>query len=128
VTGPADDDVSPAPPLPGTHRGGFHRLPTEPVDTAAPAAAAYEPAAWPEHPEPAPPRGLAATALAFAITGVFVSFFVGWGFPVGLVAVVIAIVALRRPVESRAIAGWALALGILSVLYSAGWLVWAATH
>jgi hypothetical protein len=117
-----------ATPLPGAHRGGFQRLPTAPVDTTASAATPFEPSTWPEHPEPAPPRGLAGTALAFAITGVFVAFFVGWGFPVGVAAVVIAIVALRRPVESRVVAGWALALGILSVLYSAGWLLFAATR
>jgi hypothetical protein len=37
-------------------------------------------------------------------------------------------VALRRPVESRQVAVWALVIGIVSVLYSAGWLWWAASR
>ena len=56
------------------------------------------------------------------------SLFVGWGFPIGLVGVVSAILALRRPLESRAVAVWALVLGIVSVLYSAGWLLFAASR
>ncbi len=79
--------------------------------------------------EPAvPARGLAAWALGFAIVALVVAMFVGWGFPIGLVAIVTAIVALRRPLESRAVAVWALVLGVVSVLYSAGWLLFAATR
>lgn len=77
-------------------------------------------------PPPAPPaRGLAGWALAFAILALIVSLFVGWGFPLGIVAIVAAILALRRPLESRAVAVWAMALGAVSMLYSAGWLVFA---
>ena len=87
---------------------------------------AREPQPWPEASPDGPPRGLAGTALAFALLGLGASFVVGWAIPVGIAAIVMAIVALRRPIESRAVAGWALALAILSVAYSAGWLVWAA--
>ena len=80
-------------------------------------------------PEPAAAqRGLAAWALAFSIGGLLVSIFVGWGFPIGLVGVISAILALRRPLESRAMAVWALVLGIVSVLFSAGWLLYAASR
>ena len=80
-------------------------------------------------PEPAAPRrGLAAWALAFSIGGLVFSLFVGWGFPIGLVGIVSAILALRRPLESRAVAVWALVLGIVSVLFSAGWLLFAASR
>ena len=65
---------------------------------------------------------------AIAIVGLLVSLFVGWGFPIGLVAVVSAILALRRPLESRAVAVWAIALGVLSIVYSAGWLLYAASR
>jgi hypothetical protein len=79
-------------------------------------------------PTPAPPRrGLANWALAFSIAGLLVSLFVGWGFPIGLVGIVSAILALRRPLESRAVAVWALVLGVVSVIYSAGWLLYAAS-
>ncbi len=69
---------------------------------------------------------LASWALGIALVGLAASFFVGWGFPLGLAAIVVATIALRRPWESRSVAVWALALGVLSVVYSAGWLVYAA--
>jgi hypothetical protein len=65
-------------------------------------------------------------ALALAIAALVASFLVGWLLPLGLAAIVVAIVALRRPVESRALAVWSIALGVVAVLYSAGWLLWAA--
>ena len=117
--------------MPGAHQGGFSRLPTAPVAVAATTPA--EPGAdeqrveW-RMPEASVRRGLAAWALAFSIAGLIVSLFVGWGFPIGLVGAVAAIVALRRPLESRSIAVWALVLGLVSVLYSAGWLLWAASR
>ena len=115
-------------------RGGFQRLPTAPVDLrfeTAPAEPGTEdaPVAQWLMPEPAPPRrGLAAWALVFSIGGLVASLFVGWGFPIGLVGVISAILALRRPLESRAVAIWALVLGIISVLFSAGWLLFAASR
>jgi len=119
-----------AAPLPGMHRGGFTRPPTAPVPLtveSAPIAPELEdPSMWPTPEAPPLRRGLAGWALAIAIVGLLVSLFVGWGFPIGLVAVVSAILALRRPLESRAVAVWAIALGVLSVVYSAGWLLYAA--
>lgn len=140
-TAPAVEPPSPdvelasdASPLPGAHRGGFARLPTAPVgvtSTTAPSESGAEPAPAAQWLMPEPPvmsRGLAAWALTFSIVGLVVSLFVGWGFPIGLVGAVTALVALRRPVESRAVAVWALVLGCVSVLYSAGWLLWAASR
>lgn len=125
--------ASDASPLPGSHRGGFLRLPTAPVPLTVESAPA-EPSTeigsasdvWLAAGEPAVHRGLAGWALVFAILGLVVSLFVGWGFPIGLVAIVSAILALRRPIESRALAIWALVIGVVSVLYSAGWLLYAA--
>jgi hypothetical protein len=125
-----------ASPLPGAHRGGFSRLPTAPVSVTIESAPAEPGTGEGEEPvmqwlmpePPAPRRGLAAWALAFSIGGLVVSLFVGWGFPIGLVGVVTAILALRRPLESRTVAVWALVLGSVSVLYSAGWLVFAASR
>ena len=133
IGGPIPDETA----LPGAHRGGFTRLPTAPVGSAASgvpsdaSAASGHPLGVAEPdlewimPDP-PHRGVSGWALTVAIAGLIGSFFVGWGFPVGLVAIVLSIVALRRPVESRLVSGWALALGILSVLYSVGWLLFAA--
>lgn len=113
--------------LPGMHRGGFQRLPTAPVNVTTQSAPTLDaPLEW------APPvpvsRGLAGWALGISIIGLVVSLVVGWGFPIGLVAAITAIVALRRPFESRQVAVWALILGLVSVLYSAGWLWWAASR
>lgn len=66
--------------------------------------------------------------MTFAVLALFVSFFVGWGVLIGLLGVVLAILALRRPWESRALAVWALCLSVLSLVYSAGWLWWASTQ
>ncbi|MDE0545433.1 hypothetical protein [Microbacterium sp. C7(2022)] len=120
--------------LPGAHRGGFTRLPTAPTPITS-QSAPKEPgtdtdptpvAQWLMPAEAPPYRGLAGWALGFAIIGLVVSLFVGWGFPIGLVAIVSAIIALFRPLESRAIAVWAIVLGSVSVIYSAGWLIYAA--
>nr|WP_274637659.1 hypothetical protein [Microbacterium bovistercoris] len=116
--------------LPGAHQGGFQRLPTAPVDVPATDSAPAEDgeplpeAQWVT--SPSAPRSLAGGALTMAVIALIVSFFVGWGFPLGLVAIVLAIISLRRPRDSTVVAAWALALGILSVLYSGGWLLWAA--
>ena len=98
----------PAAPAPGTDRyvsmGRTAEPGTEPVV---------------QYPSPqAPPRGFAAGALIFAILGLVVSLFVGWGFPLGMVAIALAIVALRRPFESRGLAVWAIMLGAVSIVYS----------
>jgi hypothetical protein len=130
---PPSPDVAPVEAesaLPGTHRGGFERWPTAPIGVT-PIVTAPDldaPLRWaPAAPE-APSRGMAAWALTFGVLALVVAMFVGWGFPLGIVAIVTAIIALRRPLESRAVAVWALVLGAVSVLYSAGWLVFAATR
>lgn len=65
-------------------------------------------------------------ALLAAIVALVASFFVGWGIPLAIIAVIASIIALRRPVENRALAIWSLVLAVLATLYSAGWLVWYA--
>ena len=130
---PPSPDVAPVEAesaLPGIHRGGFERWPTAPIGVT-PIATAPDldaPLQWAPVEPAAPSRGMAAWALGFAIVALFVAMFVGWGFPIGLVAIVTAIIALRRPLESRAVAVWALVLGGVSLVYSAGWLYFAATR
>lgn len=133
---PAVPEIALEPGLPGVHRGGFSRLPTAPLDITVQSAPAepgteYDPqvaAQWLVPPPALPRRGLASWALVFSIAAVVVSMFVGWGFPIGIVGIVSAILALRRPLESGGVAVWALVLGILSVLYSVGWLIYAASR
>jgi hypothetical protein len=134
---PASPDVAPVgeeSAIPGAHRGGFARWPTAPIGVAEtigpvePSEIADPRVQW-APPEPrAPYRGLAEWALGFAIVAIVVALFVGWGFPLGLVAIVSAIIALRRPLERRAVAVWSLVIGSVSVLYSAGWLLYAASR
>ncbi len=100
-----------------------HRLPTAQLEMAAfgphPVAGEWLPAAPPQ------PKSVAPWALGFAVVALAGSLFVGWLLPVGLVAVILAIVSLRRTHDSRRVAVWALVLGAVSVAYSAGWLLWA---
>lgn len=120
--------------LPGEQRYGYTKFPTgpvgiEPVVASGPADTAGMPAVdW------APYRSsitedrtrLAPWALVAAIIALIASFFVGWGIALAVVAVVAAIMSLRRPVESRAMARWALILGLAATVYSLSWLIWAA--
>lgn len=118
--------------IPGARRDGYSKLPTgpvgiEPVVVSGPDIDAADDTEW----EPTAGAAtiddtrLAPWALLAAIVALGASFFVGWGIPVAVVAVVAAIMSLRRPVESRAIARWALVLGLCATVYSLGWLVWA---
>lgn len=130
---PPSPDVAPVEAesaLPGMHRGGFERWPTAPVGIAPiPTAPDLDaPVQWAAAEPSAPARGMAAWALGFGIVALAVSMFVGWGFPIGMVAIVTAVIALRRPLESRAVGVWALVLGAVSILYSAGWLLFAASR
>lgn len=119
--------------LPGARRDGYSKLPTgpvgvEPVVVSGPdpdalgGTEAWEPTVGEE---PHDDTRLAPWALLAAIVALGASFFVGWGIPIAVVAVVASIMALRRPVESRAMARWALILGLCAMVYSLGWLVWA---
>lgn len=119
--------------MPGAARDSYATMPTgpvsvEPVVASGPADTAGMPAVqW------APDDGidaedntrLAPWALLAAIVALCASCFVGWGIPLAVVAVVAAIMSLRRPIENREIALWALILGIAATVYSLGWLIWA---
>ncbi|MDZ8274714.1 hypothetical protein R2Q81_02010 [Microbacterium aquimaris] len=116
--------------MPGEHRGGFSRLPTGPLGITG-MTAPPEPSVAPSTdvwstPAPRLRSVLSGWALGIAILGLVVSFFVGWAFPLGLVAIVVAVMALRRLVEDRAMAIWAICIASASVIYSVGWLVFAA--
>lgn len=118
--------------LPGARRDGYSKLPTgpvgiEPVVATGPVIDADSETAW----EPSTgatgvdDARLAPWALLAAIVALVASFFVGWGVPLAIIAVIASIMSLRRPVESRAIARWALVLSLCATVYSLGWLVWA---
>jgi len=120
--------------MPGAPREEYTKLPTGPVNSqpliaSGPADTAGMPAAqWaPDPGEPVDDSGrLAPWALVAAIVALVTSWFVGWGIPLAIIAAVAAIMSLRRPVESRAIATWALVLGLAATIFSLGWLIWAA--
>ena len=127
---PPSDDVAraePAPPLPGEHRGGFERELTAPVGVFQPVIPGPEVEVRWAPPEPVLPRS-AGWGLLFGILGLVLSLLVGWGFPIGIAGVVLSVLALRRPWERRGLALWGLGLSLLSLVYSAGWLMWAASQ
>ncbi|MDT0115988.1 hypothetical protein Q9R20_03210 [Microbacterium sp. PRF11] len=72
---------------------------------------------------PTPPS-FAPWALTVSIIALAAALFTGWLVPLGAVGVILAAVSLRRRHDSRRVAAWALALGLLSIAFSAGWLVW----
>lgn len=130
VESPSDDVVVPTQTadLPGTHRGGFTRPPTAPVDVQEQVAQHEElPASTATLPttDAASPANFATLSLGFAVVALIVAIVVGWGFPIGVGAVVLGLMSLRGRVESRPIAAWGVALGALSLVYSAGWLMYA---
>ena len=119
--------------VPGTRRGEYTRLPTGPVGVDPVIASGPADTAGMPEPQWAPndevvedTARLAPWALVAAIVALIASWFVGWGIPLAIIAVVAAIMSLRRPVESRSIATWALVLGLAATLFSLGWLIWAA--
>ncbi len=69
-------------------------------------------------------KGIGGSALSFSISALIGSCVVGWLFPLGIFALVLGIVAVRRPAESTALGRWAIGLSILSLIYSAGWIWW----
>ena len=120
--------------IPGIPNHEYSRLPTGPVGVGPLVTSGPETGPVPEW-EPSTgaipvedDSRLAPWALLAAIVALITSFFVGWGLPVAIVAVIAAIMSLRRPLESRSIARWSLVLGILATVYSLGWLIWAATQ
>lgn len=130
VESASDDVIVPtrAADLPGTHRGGFTRPPTAPVDVREQLAQHEElPAttATLRTTDAASPANFATLSLGFAVVALIVAIVVGWGFPIGVGAVTLGVMSLRGRVESRPIAAWGVALGALSLVYSAGWLMYA---
>ena len=123
-----------APRVPGSAGERFQRFPTGMMDLPPGTAVAGHdgPAAgagvWtgPSAGPAARPGGVAGWGLAFSMVGLLASFVVGWAFPVALVGLITGAVALRRPFENRSAAAWALGLGIAGLVYSAGWLTFAA--
>lgn len=122
--------------LPGGVREGYTRLPTgpvgvEPVITSGPDPDGvdrgddWRPATAAREAAPEDDTRLAPWALTAAIVALVASFFVGWGIPVAIVAVIASAMSLRRPVENRSMARWALVLSLCATVYSLGWLVWA---
>lgn len=71
-------------------------------------------------------KGLGGSALLFSFAGLSASFFVGWAFPIGIVGFITGILAVKRSEEDSVSGGWAIALGAVSVVYSAGWLFYGA--
>ncbi|MDR6690203.1 hypothetical protein J2X55_001102 [Microbacterium sp. 1154] len=125
--------LPPVPPLPDDVRAAGSEVTTPEVDDDADGrlpTAQLEMAAFGDHlipyapPVPPKPPSVAPWALGVAIIALAAALFTGWLLPIGAVGAVLAIVSLRRAHDSRRVAVWALALAVLSVVFSAGWLIW----
>lgn len=104
------------------------RIPTEQLLIAstrplAPSVSVQE--SWTPPPVLVPRGAFSPAALVASILALVGALFVAWLFPLGLTAIVLGVLALRRPLESRSVAIWAIVLGALSLVYSAGWLIYA---
>lgn len=73
-------------------------------------------------------KGIGGSALAFAIAALGGSFVVFWMFPLGILALVLGILAVRRPEESTRCGVWAIGLSVLSLIYSGIWGWWAGAQ
>lgn len=102
-----------------------HLAPEDEGDTSA-ASVARPQLEWAE-PEPVR-KGLGGSALSFGIAALCGSCFVGWLFPVAVLAIVIGVLAIRRPLESSRLGIWAIGLALLSLVYSAGWIWWTGVQ
>lgn len=108
IPAPADDpELRGAPPV---------------VDEPAPQPTPQPEVAW--APAPLVRKGIGGSALSFSISALIGSCVVGWLFPLGIFALILGIVAVRRPAESTSLGRWAIGLSILSLIYSAGWIWW----
>lgn len=135
----------PSPPsMPEASRDRYMRLPTGPTAIAAQQERSarnsvgawspvdeppveWEPAEWqPAQTRDADVAPLAPWALTAAIIALTASFFVGWGLPLAVLALIAGIMCVRRPNESRIMSVWAVWLSAVATVFSAGWLVWAA--
>ena len=128
--GPAVD-LPPVPPLPaGVRAAGSEIVAPEVDDDDRLPTAQLEMAAFGDHlipyapPVPRKPPSVAPWALGVAVIALAAALFTGWLLPVGVIGSTLAIVSLRRAHDSRRVAVWALALALLSVAFSVGWLVW----
>lgn len=72
-------------------------------------------------------KGFGGTATVLGSAALLGALIAGWFIPVALVAIVVGIVAVRRPMESTVLGGWGIALGAIATVYSIGWLVFYFT-
>lgn len=130
ATGPDLVTPDPSARIAGDLRRPLNRFPTDPIGVVSDAPGLADSGevadAWAPTPAPASRPRLAGWALGVAIVALVGSWFVGWGIPVALIAVGMAVTALRRPAEPHTIAVWALMLGVCATAFSLGWLIWAA--
>lgn len=74
------------------------------------------------------PTGAAVTALVLAILGALVGLAIGWGFPLSVVALVLALRARATSGSSRTLSTWSIVLVVVSALASIAWLVYSAVY
>jgi len=126
-------ELPPVPPLPADVRAAGSEMTTPDAgddDDGRLPTAQLEMAAFGDHlipyapPVPPKPPSVAPWALGVAIIALAAALFTGWLVPIGVVGAILATVSLRRAHDSRRVAVWALALAVVSIAFSVGWLIW----
>jgi hypothetical protein len=64
-------------------------------------------------------------ALVLGIVGSVVGLAIGWGFPLSIASLVLAVPARRVPGSSRTVATWSIGLVVLSGFASVAWLIYS---
>lgn len=93
-----------------------------------------QPAPWPSG-APGPliaqrdsPSGASIAALALSILGAILGLVIGWGFPLSIVALVLALVSRKASPAARRLATWSIALVAVSGIASVAWLVYSILY
>jgi hypothetical protein len=63
-----------------------------------------------------------------SILGALIGLAIGWGFPLSIVGLVLALRSRREPGVSRAVSTWSIVLAAVSGLASVGWLAYSVVY
>ncbi|RWZ49952.1 hypothetical protein ELQ90_11440 [Labedella phragmitis] len=70
----------------------------------------------------------AVAGLVLSILGALIGLAIGWGFPLSIIGLVLALRNRREPGASRTISTWSIVLAAVSGLASVGWLAYSLVH
>jgi hypothetical protein len=72
--------------------------------------------------------GTAVAGLVLSILGALIGLAIGWGFPLSIIGLVLALRSRREPGVSHATSTWSIVLAAVSGLASVGWLTYSVVY